>query len=222
MNFVIIFSLLFSSTYGFYLREHSNVKRQAVDESKIQFSCGVSDFQGVRLGDEIPWKKNKVTYMILVESKKLSKDVVRKILRQAFNTWSAEIPRDFIEVEDLNSADIRIKFVTGEHGDPAPFVKNSNVFAHADPSGVLHFNDDIVWKVYSNNDKVQYKEIDIFWVALHELGHVLGLAHNPKVPESVMESIYKSPMDSRGLYREPRLIPADVDDIREIYGAKTG
>uniref|UniRef100_A0A914YCR0 Peptidase metallopeptidase domain-containing protein n=1 Tax=Panagrolaimus superbus TaxID=310955 RepID=A0A914YCR0_9BILA len=229
MYFIVFFSLLISSTHGFHLRDYildinkeSNVKRQAVDESKIRFSCGVSDFQGVKLRDTVPWQNDRVTYMVLIESKKLSQDIVRRTLRQAFDIWSAEIPREFVEVNDESSADIKIGFVTGKHCDMEPFAKNSNVFAHANPSGVLHFNDDIPWKSYSNADNIELKSIDFFWVALHELGHVLGLAHNTKVPKSVMENIYKHPADQKGRYREPRLIPEDVDDIREIYGARIG
>uniref|UniRef100_A0A914Q5E9 Peptidase metallopeptidase domain-containing protein n=1 Tax=Panagrolaimus davidi TaxID=227884 RepID=A0A914Q5E9_9BILA len=145
-----------------------------------------------------------------------------KALREAFDIWSSQIPREFKEVQNENSADIKIKFVTGQHSDTQPFSRNKIIYAHADTSGVLHFNDDTIWKVYENGDKIMPAAVDFNWVALHELGHVLGLPHNNdiKAPDSIMREDYKNSVDARGFYLRPRLDLADIDNIKKIYGEK--
>lgn len=50
----------------------------------------------------------------------MSKDKVRRILRDAFKVWSVVTPLTFTETMNVN-ADILIEFVTGYHHDGYPF-----------------------------------------------------------------------------------------------------
>lgn len=53
--------------------------------------------------------------------------------------------------------------------------------------GDIHFDDDENWKINPND----YDDgIDFFTVAVHELGHSLGLGHSP-VRNSIMFPYYK-------------------------------
>jgi hypothetical protein len=107
-----------------------------------------------------------------------------------------------------------------------PDLADSNVLAHAFPpdteatvpfqgfagtlGGDLHFDVNRNWV----NDKkaVAAKgEFDFFTIALHELGHSIGLGHS-SVPGSVMFEAYTGA--KRRLHRD------DVQGIRELYGVR--
>lgn len=68
-------------------------------------------------------------------------------------------------------------------------------------AGDVHFDDDEAWRVNGFN-------FDVETVALHEIGHSLGLLHS-NVAGSVMEAVYT------GLRRN--LTGDDIDGIRSIY-----
>ncbi|BFI29979.1 hypothetical protein MPTK2_3g07800 [Marchantia polymorpha subsp. ruderalis] len=96
----------------------------------------------------------------------------------AFATWSRVIPVNFTETDNSTEADIEIRFVGGDHGDGDPFDGRLGILAHAfaPEDGRFHFDKDEVWTVDvdSNDDE---DAIDLETVALHEIGHLLGLAH---------------------------------------------
>lgn len=68
--------------------------------------------------------------------------------------------------------------------------------------GSVHFDDDEDWRI----EKGQYEEgVDLYTVALHELGHALGLSHSPNFG-SVMNPYYRGSTRDLG-----------EDDIRAMY-----
>jgi hypothetical protein len=86
---------------------------------------------------------------------------------------------------------VNILWATGSHGDGFPFDGPGGVLAHtfypAPPNpepiaGDVHFDDAESWHIGTN--------IDLFSVALHELGHALGLGHSDN-PNDVMYPYYK-------------------------------
>ena len=72
---------------------------------------------------------------------------------------------------------MEIRFESGEHGDGAPFNKSGGTLAHAfspqqgRASGDIHFDDDEFWTLGS------FSGINLTQVAVHEIGHSLGLEH---------------------------------------------
>ena len=72
---------------------------------------------------------------------------------------------------------MEIRFEAGDHGDGAPFDKSGGTLAHAffpqqgRASGDIHFDDDEFWTLGS------FSGINLTQVAVHEIGHSLGLEH---------------------------------------------
>jgi len=73
--------------------------------------------------------------------------------------------------------------------------------------GAIHFNTIYSWVDDPNEPNAG--DFDFFTVALHEIGHALGLFHS-NVPGSVMQAAYV------GARRE--LQPDDIDGIQALYG----
>jgi len=156
------------------------------------------------------WNGTHLTYSFNNFTTDLTQQVIIDVLREAFARWSNVCNLTFTEVSGVG--DIVISFQTGDHGDGDPFDGPRNVLAHAffpPPSafaGDLHFDDDENWTTTDATSG-----FDLLTVAIHELGHSLGLRHSA-VNDSIMFPIYN------GIRRN--LHPDDIDGISSIYGAR--
>ncbi|KAJ4719125.1 Metalloendoproteinase [Melia azedarach] len=128
-------------------------------------------------------------------------------IAQAFQTWAMNTPFKFSEIPNYESADIKIGFRSGEHEDEDPFDGRSGILAHANPptEGILHFDADEPWGVGTTKGV-----FDLESVALHEIGHVLGLGHS-SVKDSIMYATLGSGV-RKGLYED------DIKGIKALYG----
>uniref|UniRef100_A0A182XXK7 dolichyl-P-Glc:Glc1Man9GlcNAc2-PP-dolichol alpha-1,3-glucosyltransferase n=1 Tax=Anopheles stephensi TaxID=30069 RepID=A0A182XXK7_ANOST len=142
-------------------------------------------------------------------SSKVGEDAVAKFMAKAFGEWSKYSKLRFVRVYDP-SADIIVGFGSGHHGDNYPFDGPGNVLAHAfypyemnAYGGDVHFDEDENWK---ENSTHLSEGVDFYSVAIHELGHSLGLAHSP-VYSSLMFPYYKG-IEQGTL---------DYDDILAMY-----
>lgn len=149
----------------------------------------------------------------------------RTVVERAFGHWSAVAPLSFTEVLDSRRPfdapdaavpDIRIGWFANDHGDGYPFDGAGGVVAHAfypPPNGVtaagdMHFDDSETW-----SDGPGPGVFDIEEVAVHELGHSLGLDHETE-QQAVMHPTYTGSFS--GLYQD------DIDGIRSLYGTGAG
>lgn len=183
--------------------------RCGVPDQPVVTDSAVSEFvaQGNR------WPGPTVTYSHESFTPDLTPQAARAALRGAFDRWSAVIPLNFAE-RAAGGGDIRVAFGRGDHGCGYPFDGVGSTLAHCfypppnggDIAGDCHFDEDERW---TRGDPVS--GIDLDTVALHELGHGIGLNHSAD-PDAVMYAYYG------GARRE--LHADDVAGAQHVYGRR--
>lgn len=176
--------------------------------------CGMPDKPGLA-GFTVAttrWDKFDLTYRFETFCEELTKEQTEITVSTAFDKWAAVSPFTFKRV-DQGDVDIRIGWYRRDHHDGAPFDGAGgfeagvfrNVLAHAffpPPNGEsfagdVHFDIDETWTVALLKN-----------VALHEIGHSLGLDHSA-VQGSVMWP------STNGV---TELTSDDIAGMQSIYG----
>jgi len=169
--------------------------------------------QYVTMGDG--WTPNTpsgllLNYVFTTLTTKVPAAQVESEIERAMTQWTAVTNVKF--QADTNPGDlytVAIEFGTTVNGDPNPFTSLSTL-AHtyypAPPNpepiaGDMHFNPAESWHIGSTTD--------VYTVALHELGHSLGLGHTDN-PADVMYPYYHfgTPLSTN-----------DVAGVQSMYGA---
>ncbi|KAI3784765.1 hypothetical protein L1987_43870 [Smallanthus sonchifolius] len=128
----------------------------------------------------------------------------------AFNKWvSATKYFTFSRVDCVTSSDLKISWERGNHGDGEQnaFLPGTTIVAHAFPptDGRFHYNADQNWFIGASPNA-----IDVETVALHEIGHLLGLDHS-QFENAIMWS-YIPTGAVKGLDSD------DIQGIQALYG----
>ncbi|KAG7991771.1 hypothetical protein I3843_02G095100 [Carya illinoinensis] len=125
---------------------------------------------------------------------------------QAFRTWAGNTHFTFSQAQALSNADITIGFGSMDHGDGSSFDGTGGTIAHAfaPTDGRFHYDADEPWSVGATPGAY-----DLETVALHEIGHLLGLGHS-SVQGAIMESGMAQGV-TKGLHAD------DIAGIKALY-----
>ncbi|PSS35189.1 Metalloendoproteinase [Actinidia chinensis var. chinensis] len=94
---------------------------------------------------------------------------------RAFNQWASAMHFTFSQVQVYANANMKISFHRRDHGDGHPFEGPGGTLAHAwaPRDGRFHYDSEESWSVGAVRGSY-----DLETVALHEIGHLLGLDHS--------------------------------------------
>lgn len=178
--------------------EHAN------KSSKFYMVSHYSYFPGMQ---RWPSSQTVLTYTFRSAVQVIDMQELRTACFNAFQKWAGVTQFTFQEASEGAQADIVIGFRRGDHGDGYPFDGPGRILAHsfAPTDGRFHIDADENW---STNPGMY--EMDLESVAVHEIGHLLGLGHS-RDPNAIMYPTISAATIKRELGQD------DIDGIRSLY-----
>ncbi|XP_020596483.1 metalloendoproteinase 4-MMP-like [Phalaenopsis equestris] len=142
----------------------------------------------------------------------INRPALEAAMHRSFARWAKVIPMTFSHSKDYNTADVKIAFYGGDHGDGQPFDGVLGVLAHAfsPENGRLHLDAAERWSVDFGEEDSKVA-VDLESVLTHEIGHVLGLAHS-----SVQEAVMYPTLSPRT--KKVNLRVDDIEGVQALYG----
>jgi Matrixin len=189
-------------------------KEQYIDDGGEEGSEGETDGAPPPYSLYSSWPDHHLAWCFEDETSQLSYADQVMALAGAFGTWDGASPVNFEYTGCGTGVEIRAGFHTGYHWDSHWTLDHSGfnnasggVMAHAfyPTLGYLHFDDDETWV---RNASARFADADLDTLALHEIGHVLGLEH-ASLGVAVMFGTYS--------VANRRLDPDDVAGIQDLY-----
>jgi peptidoglycan hydrolase-like protein with peptidoglycan-binding domain len=158
-----------------------------------------------------PFRRDLKYVITATSATSIDRSTLSEVFARAFSKWSAATNLRFAETSSESDADITIGFYTGSHGDGEPFDGPLGTLAHAfsPTDGRFHLDASEAWVATGD---VSSSSVDLESVAVHEIGHLLGLGHS-SVPEAIMYPTIRTGT------RKVELESDDVQGIQSLYGS---
>ncbi|MBD2532372.1 matrixin family metalloprotease, partial [Nostoc flagelliforme FACHB-838] len=162
----------------------------------------------------------------------LAVSTLTSAIEEALKLWATYAPLTFVERPDsgpppsdnnypgANHAKIRFGYhmIDGSSGNILAHAYNPSPSLSYGLAGDIHFDSSETWAL-----KFTSNQVDILEVAVHEIGHALGLDHEPSTKDGGTNAIMNptavnrySGLGSAFLYDD------DIKGIRDIYGTGVG
>jgi Ca2+-binding RTX toxin-like protein len=163
-------------------------------------------------GGQVTWSFATTTGASFAFDYAISDPVLQQAIQAAFDTWEQIANIDFVLVSDSASVDIRLGWdaIDGASNTVAQAATSYSMSTHIYSFAEIRFDTAENWTTDANYTGYSY--INFYAVALHEIGHALGLDHSDD-PNSIMYSYTGSVTE---------LSAADIAGVQAIYGAATG
>jgi len=190
---------------------------ESTREAMTQPRCAMADLRsGIAFSTQCSWNQSELTFAFDSGSDDISGEGSQDAVRSAFATWGAAITLGFREVEVGDSPDVVIGWRPANDPDLSMI---GGTLAHADfPPGCSVVTNSVPKPVHFDDSEHTWVNgasggsFDVETVALHELGHILGLAHSA-VPGAVMAATVSSNFTLIALTAD------DVAGIQSLYTA---
>lgn len=183
--------------------------------------CGLNDlldplgFSTVAQG----WKRRNLSYTFgVLPARNVNADAARAAVRRAFEVWAATgLGLSFTLIQGNESPDI---FVEWRQANDPDYNLADNTIAHADfPLGsVSSFSKTLPLPIHYDDEQVSWADgavanaFDIQTVAIHEIGHILGLQHSD-VRGAIMWPYVGTNFTQRQLHAD------DIAGVTKLYPA---
>ena len=159
----------------------------------------------------LSWNTRRLRYAFVNNAADLGVEQYQAAIRCALQLWSEVAPLSFVEVPTSASPELRFGFYSGNHGDGTMFDGPGKALGHApnpgeQNAGDVHFDEAETWT--ATPQRLGGQPFDLLMVALHEVGHALGLEHSTD-PSAVMYAYADN--IRRGLSLD------DIRGIRYVY-----
>lgn len=153
----------------------------------------------------------------------LTQTELTAMVEEGFALWASYAPFIFVEVPDSGPAPSDTSYDPDSHPDIRighhPIDGGLGVLAHAyyplgtGLAGDVHFDTDELWTIGDNSGA----NVDILETFVHEIGHSLGLGHEPTTGNSaIMNPFHGSRYTGLGT---SYLLQDDINGIQAIYGS---